>query len=47
MVFEFDVRDIFPEKNLPERDEYKYELYAFIVHMGSKSDSGHYITYAR
>ena len=45
--FEIDLRDVFPSMNIPNNDSFKYDLYAFIVHLGQSSDSGHYITYAR
>jgi uncharacterized UBP type Zn finger protein len=47
MEFEVDFRSVFPEMRIPNDQSYIYNLYAFIVHMGNKSESGHYITYAR
>ncbi|CAK82749.1 unnamed protein product (macronuclear) [Paramecium tetraurelia] len=44
--FQIDFRDIFNQKKLNSKDCI-YDLYAFIVHMGKNSYSGHYICYAR
>ena len=43
--FEFilNFKNILPQCNF----DIQYELYAFIVHMGTESDRGHYICYAR
>lgn len=49
VLFEFsiDMKDVFPDLRVPDQDSFKYDLYAFIIHLGQSSDSGHYITYAR
>jgi uncharacterized UBP type Zn finger protein len=47
MEFEIDMSEVFTNIHVPDQDSFKYELYAFIVHLGNSSDSGHYITYAR
>ncbi|CAD8173429.1 unnamed protein product [Paramecium pentaurelia] len=44
--FQIDFRDVFNQKKLNSKDCI-YDLYAFIVHMGKNSYSGHYICYAR
>lgn len=44
--FEFDLDLSRSMTNLEETQAY-YELYAFIVHIGTSPQGGHYITYAR
>ncbi|CAD8208947.1 unnamed protein product [Paramecium pentaurelia] len=44
--FQIDFREAFPNKHLNSQDSV-YNLYAFIVHLGKNSYSGHYICYAR
>lgn len=36
VMFEFsiDMRDVFPNLRIPDNDSFKYDLYAFIVHLG-------------
>ncbi|CAD8123275.1 unnamed protein product [Paramecium sonneborni] len=44
--FQIDFRHIFNKQKLNSRDCI-YDLYAFIIHLGKNSNSGHYICYAR
>ncbi|CAD8125743.1 unnamed protein product [Paramecium sonneborni] len=44
--FQIDFREAFPKNHLSSQDSV-YNLYAFIVHLGKNSNSGHYICYAR
>ncbi|CAD8213631.1 unnamed protein product [Paramecium octaurelia] len=44
--FQIDFREAFPSNHLNSQDSV-YNLYAFIVHLGKNSSSGHYICYAR
>lgn len=34
LEFEIDMRDVFTGLKIPNSDDLKYELYAFIVHLG-------------
>ena len=33
MLFDFHLKDVFPDLNIPNTLDYEYELYAFIVHL--------------
>ncbi|KAM3143113.1 hypothetical protein pb186bvf_004699 [Paramecium bursaria] len=46
MQFDLDMREVFNREDLKEED-CKYQLYAFINHLGNSANSGHYVSYAR
>ncbi|KAL4453053.1 hypothetical protein ABPG73_005959 [Tetrahymena malaccensis] len=45
----FNIQDIFENTSIPQNQlqNFEYKLYAFIVHLGSQIDTGHYITYGK